>query len=207
MSFFDPLKPKLLCSQSSEDPRLWAVRLLLGSNSNMQLWTSHSGIWWPSHRSRSSDILQSKSQTVAQRGSEPFRLTLLLPQSQLALQISYFATACAIKTSLVLLYYRLFGVVRWFRSLLGVMWLVVLAYFIADTLVAIFECKPIGFYWDKTIKGGTCINQDAFYRWNGVANLLIDFSILILPMVMVWPLNLDLRSKITLSGVFLLGTV
>ena len=83
----------------------------------------------------------------------------------------------------------------------------VLAYFIADTLVAIFECKPIGFYWDKTIKGGTFINQSAFYRWNGVANLLIDFLILILPMVMVWRLNLDLRSKITLSGVFLLGTV
>lgn len=87
------------------------------------------------------------------------------------------------------------------------MWLVVLAYFVADTLVAVFECSPIGFYWDKAIKGGTCINQDAFYRWNGVANLLIDFSILVLPMMMVWRLNLDTRSKITLSAVFLLGTL
>lgn len=123
---------------------------------------------------------------------------VLLEKSQLALQILYFATACAIKTSLILLYYRLFGIVRWFRSLLGVMWLLVLAYFIADTLIAIFECSPIGFYWDKSIKGGSCINQNAFYRWNGVANLLIDFSILILPMMIIWRLNLNTRSKITL---------
>ncbi|KAF6227534.1 hypothetical protein HO173_012173 [Letharia columbiana] len=128
-------------------------------------------------------------------------------KSQLALQILYFATACAIKTSLILLYYRLFGVVRWFRSILAVMWLIVLAYFVADTLVAVFECSPIAYYWDKAIKGGSCIDQDAFYRWNGVANLLIDFSILVLPMMMVWRLNLDTRSKITLSGVFLLGTL
>lgn len=87
------------------------------------------------------------------------------------------------------------------------MWLLVLAYFVADTLVAIFECNPIAFYWDKAIKGGTCIDQNAFYRWNGVANLLIDFSILVLPMMMVWRLKLDLRSKITLTGVFLLGTL
>lgn len=87
------------------------------------------------------------------------------------------------------------------------MWLLVLAYFVADTLVAIFECTPIAFYWDKAIKGGTCIDQDAFYRWNGVANLLIDFSILVLPMMMVWRLKLDIRSKITLTGVFLLGTL
>ena len=54
--------------------------------------------------------------------------------------------------------------------------MVVLAYFIADTLVAVFECKPIGFYWDKTIKGGTCINQDTFFRCNCVANILVDFQ-------------------------------
>lgn len=128
-------------------------------------------------------------------------------KSQLALQLLYFATACAIKTSLILLYYRLFGIVRWFRGLLAGMWLLVVGYFVADTLVAIFECTPIGYYWDKGIKGGYCIDQDAFYRWNGVANLLIDFSILVLPMMMVWRLKLDVRSKITLSGVFLLGTL
>lgn len=87
------------------------------------------------------------------------------------------------------------------------MWLLVLGYFVADTLVAIFECTPIGYYWDKGIKGGHCVDQDAFYRWNGVANLLIDFSILVLPMMMVWRLKLDIRSKVTLSGVFLLGTL
>lgn len=111
----------------------------------------------------------------------------------------------AIKTSLILLYYRIFGVVRWFRWLLALAWTIVLLYYIIALFIAVFECTPVGFYWDKTIKGGTCINQNQFYRWNGVANLLIDFMILCLTMPMVWRLNLEIRQKISLSSVFLLG--
>ena len=150
---------------------------------------------------RSSHLFQSKLQPC---DVETLRLIVLLPRS---LQTACFATACAIKTALILLYYHLFGVVRWLRSLLRVVELGVLASFIAHTLVAIFEGKPIGFYWDKTIKGGIAIDQDAFYRLNGFANLSIEFLILILSMVMVWRLNLDLRSQLTVSGVTLLGTV
>lgn len=123
----------------------------------------------------------------------------------LAIQILYFSSAVAIKTSLILLYYRIFGVVRWFRWLLAAAWSIVLLYYVVALFIAIFECTPVGFYWDKTIKGGTCINQNQFYRWNGVANLLIDFMILSLTMPMVWRLNLEIRQKISLSSIFLLG--
>ena len=111
----------------------------------------------------------------------------------------------AIKTSLILLYYRIFGVVRWFRWLLAVAWTLVLLYYIVALFLAIFECTPVAFYWDKKIKGGKCINENQFYRWNGVANLLIDFMILCLTMPMVWRLNLEFRQKISLSSIFLLG--
>ena len=111
----------------------------------------------------------------------------------------------AIKTSLILLYYRIFGVVRWFRWLLAVAWSIVLLYYVIALFVAVFECTPVPFYWDKNIKGGTCIDQNSFYRWNGVANLLIDFMILSLTMPMVWRLKLEIRQKISLSSIFLLG--
>lgn len=111
----------------------------------------------------------------------------------------------AIKTSLLLLYYRIFGVVRWFRWLLAVAWIIVLLYYVIALFIAIFECTPVAYYWDKSITGGTCINQNRFYRWNGVANLLIDFMILSLTMPMVWRLNLEIRQKISLSCIFLLG--
>ena len=78
-------------------------------------------------------------------------------------------------------------------------------YYIVALFIAIFECTPVAFYWDKSIEGGKCINQNQFYRWNGVANLLIDFMILSLTMPMVWRLNLGIRQKISLSSIFLLG--
>lgn len=111
----------------------------------------------------------------------------------------------AIKTSLILLYYRIFSVVTWFRHLLLGAFIVCALYFIIDAFVAIFECAPVAFYWNQNIPGGHCIDQNAFYRWNGVANLLIDFGVLGLTMPMIWRLNLARRQKISLSLIFCLG--
>ncbi|KAL8936666.1 MAG: hypothetical protein Q9211_004070 [Gyalolechia sp. 1 TL-2023] len=125
----------------------------------------------------------------------------------LPLQLFYFCSAAAIKTSLILLYYRIFAIHRWFRfELLGA-WIIVILYFLVDFFVAVFECKPVAFFWDKSIQGGTCIDQNQFFRWNGVANLLIDFMILTLTMPLIWRLNLKSRQKASLSAVFLLGTL
>lgn len=123
----------------------------------------------------------------------------------LGVQIFYFALAVAIKTSLILLYYRLFSTTRWFRWELAFAWVLVVLYFIVNVLVAIFECKPVSYLWDKSVAGGTCINQNQFFRWNGVANLLIDFMILTLTMPVVWHLKLKSRQKLSLTMVFLLG--
>lgn len=125
----------------------------------------------------------------------------------MGIQILYFSTSVTFKTSLILLYHRLFGVVRWFRSLLIFAQSIVACYFLVCLFVAIFECKPVAYYWDKSILGGSCINETQFYRWNGVANLLIDFMILSLTFPMVWRLKITLRQKITVSGIFALGTL
>lgn len=123
----------------------------------------------------------------------------------MALQLLYFSVAVSTKTSLLLLYYRIFGVIRWFRWLLVAVWCVVLLYFVVSVPVAIFQCRPVAFYWNKSIKNGSCINRYQFYRWNGVANLLLDFIIWSLTMPVIWHLGLNTRQKLSLSAVFLLG--
>lgn len=125
----------------------------------------------------------------------------------MALQIFYFFSAALFKTSLILLYYRIFGVSRRFRIALVVALTLVLFYFVACLLAAIFECNPVASYWDKTIPGFKCVNEVAFYRWNGVANLLIDFMILTLTIPMIWGLSLKLQQKLQLSALFLLGAL
>ena len=107
--------------------------------------------------------------------------------------------------SLILLYYRLFKIIRWFRLILGAASALVLLNFVICLFIAIFECRPVKYYFEETINGGTCINQTQFYRWSGVANLLIDFIIWILALPVVWRLELSTRQKLSLSFVFLLG--
>ena len=125
----------------------------------------------------------------------------------MGIQILYFSTSVAFKTSLIMLYYRIFGIIRYFRSVCILAEAIVACYFFACLFVTIFECKPVSFHWNKNIPGGSCINQPAFYQWNGVANLLIDFMILSLTFPMVWNLKINVRQKVTLSGIFALGTL
>ena len=80
-----------------------------------------------------------------------------------------------------------------------------LLYFVVSVPVAVFQCRPVAFFWNKSIKTGSCINQIQFYRWNGVANLLLDFTIWSLAMPVIWHLGLSTRQKLSLSAVFLLG--
>ncbi|KAJ5718278.1 hypothetical protein N7488_003924 [Penicillium malachiteum] len=126
-------------------------------------------------------------------------------KSFLAIQLVYFLNAVFTKASLLLLYYRIFGVVRGFRWAVWVSGFLVVAYWIACTLVTIFECWPIPKLWIPN-HPGKCINIGAFGRWSGLANVIIDILILCLPYPMAWRLQVTLRQKLILTGIFLLGT-
>ncbi|KAL6718244.1 hypothetical protein ACLMJK_004332 [Lecanora helva] len=119
--------------------------------------------------------------------------------------VFYFCNSVAFKTSSLLLYYRIFNVVAWFRrTLLGAGFIVV-SYGIICLLLTFLECRPLKFYWDKSVPGGTCLDQAAFYKWNGFANLLVDLMILFLTFPIVWRLKIELKQKIQITAVFLVG--
>ena len=76
---------------------------------------------------------------------------------------------------------------------------------IATWIVNLTVCTPVAYYYDKTIKGGTCRNQAISGSVNGALGLLGDIYILSLPVPLIWNLKLNMRKKISLLGVFLLG--
>ena len=117
----------------------------------------------------------------------------------------YAASTITIKISLLLLYYRLFRVIRWFRWLLVALCYLNLVYLIASVAVKIFQCSPVTFDWDVSILTARCINQDLFYRWSGVTNLLLDFIVWSLTMPVIWQMKLSIRQKLYLSVIFLIG--
>lgn len=77
-------------------------------------------------------------------------------------------------------------------------------YIIADVLLVIFECTPINKAWDPLVPGH-CIDQVKLGVAIGYFNLVTDCMILILPIPMLWALQLALRMKLAVLAVFMTG--
>src|SRR6478736_1250333 len=67
----------------------------------------------------------------------------------------------------------------------------------AFTVALFLQCRPINFYWDKSVEGGYCFNQPAFYYADAAFNVATDLIILSLPWVLFRKLNLSRRQKFT----------
>ena len=70
-----------------------------------------------------------------------------------------------------------------------------------------FQCTPVNYFWDKTIKGGTCLPNALITigMSNGVLSFVGDLFILAMPIPMILKLNLNARRKAALIAMFLLG--
>ncbi|KAJ9315305.1 hypothetical protein DTO271D3_4472 [Paecilomyces variotii] len=125
-------------------------------------------------------------------------------KSFLAVQVTYFTNAVTTKASLLLLYYRIFGIIRGFCYALWVSGGIIVSYFIACMIVCIAGCQPVSYFWNKH-QPGKCIDEVNFFRWNGFTNMLLDFLVLCLPLSMTWQIRASWRQKFVISGIFLLG--
>jgi|SRR5688572_21293929 hypothetical protein len=76
--------------------------------------------------------------------------------------------------------------------------------------VALFQCNPVPFFWNKSIVGGTCISMDVIIALTilfCVASVLSDFTFAILPGLIVWNLQLNKRTKFLLIPLLAMGCV
>lgn len=79
---------------------------------------------------------------------------------------------------------------------------VLVAIWLASTLAACLQCRPLAFWWDRNIRGGTCFDVQTFIRGQGITSPVMDAVILLLPMRSIWGLQLPERKKIELLLVF-----
>ncbi|KAJ5816708.1 hypothetical protein N7447_008941 [Penicillium robsamsonii] len=149
-------------------------------------------------------ILRFIARNVARAGLWWDDYTIAVSLSFMAVQLLYFTNAVITKTSLLFLFYRIFGIIRGFRWVLWATGFVVVAYFITCSVTSIVGCSPVSKAWNPS-QPGHCINVVAFFRWNGVGNMFLDFLVLSLPFPMAWRLNTTTRQKCILSAIFLLG--
>jgi hypothetical protein len=109
-----------------------------------------------------------------------------------------------VKLSILATYNRLFSVDRNFQRVTIGVAAIVVGWMISVTLVQIFTCNPIPGAWLQTITK-KCIDQTAFYYGNAISNVITDFILLIMPMPMIWKLNMSTSKKVNVTMLFILG--
>ena len=78
-------------------------------------------------------------------------------------------------------------------------------YYTICTFIQIFACTPREFIWNPFIKGGHCLQTNANGLSSCAINIVSDFSILLLPLGIIWKLQMPIKRKFGLSAVFALG--
>ena len=63
-------------------------------------------------------------------------------------------------------------------------------------------CDPIAYGWDITIPGGHCANREAGYLVVGIVDVSTDVFILILPLPVLWKLQVSRSRQISLLIIF-----
>lgn len=75
------------------------------------------------------------------------------------MQILFAVSISAAKTSILCFYRRVFAV-RTVIILSLIIGALVIAWSLALIFLIVFNCKPIAYFWDKSIPGGQCINTN-----------------------------------------------
>nr|RBQ87300.1 hypothetical protein FVER53263_13876 [Fusarium verticillioides] len=70
-----------------------------------------------------------------------------------------------------------------------------------------FFCTPIQSFWDAGVKGRCLLAQPTIWLISGIVHIVTDFAIIVMPLPIVWKLQLPRSQKIYLTGIFGLGTL
>lgn len=74
-------------------------------------------------------------------------------------------------------------------------------------VAACFQCRPLAFWWDKTIRGGTCFDIQLFFHAQSLPGFVLDLAIMVLPMKTIWNLKLPFIKRLALVGVFVVASL
>lgn len=113
----------------------------------------------------------------------------------------YNAALTLIKLSVLMFYVRVFKIIKIYRIALWFAGFIVVAWGITLFFTTLLACIPIEKNWNLSVPGH-CIERPYTLL---LPNILTDFILLILPMPMLWSIQLSFPRKIGLCGLFAAG--
>ncbi|RYP77945.1 hypothetical protein DL771_000804 [Monosporascus sp. 5C6A] len=116
---------------------------------------------------------------------------------------------CFVKTSVLILYFQIFSILKWMRiaSIAGIV--AITAFHVSLSIAFGAMCAPstgasqVDFL--AAFVSDTCTRTRSIVVLQGVGNVVTDFFLLILPLPAVWALQMPLRRKLAVSAMFLIG--
>lgn len=138
---------------------------------------------------------------VVKVGRKQFLLWIKL---QVATYLVWMVSVAALQISILAFYTRTFGIYRTFRFICFGMIAVVTAWFIGAFFSFLFACNPIHKLWD-TLTPGTCTLGVPLCASVGMIHIVLDASILLMPLPQLWKLQMAVSTKIVLTFLLTLG--
>ncbi|CAL8584258.1 hypothetical protein XPA_009864 [Xanthoria parietina] len=135
----------------------------------------------------------------------PEQMNLLLILAW-APQLVYTVLISTIKFSILVSYYLIFGGLRWFRLATYAIGVLEGMWFVTVFITVIFECTPVSKSW-RPLQPGHCINFPAFLWGNSISNTILDYMILLLPVLPVLRLQMSTGRKTLVLLAFSLGSL
>ena len=134
---------------------------------------------------------------------ERFPQTNLL-QSFFASEWFYAFATTSVRWAIVLLYVNVFER-RWLKLGSYVTAGLITVAHVGFIITVISYCRPIQYSWDRSIPGGHCGNTLSLELASGAINLAMDFVLIILPMPVIWKLQMPFKKKAIVTSVFSIG--
>lgn len=106
----------------------------------------------------------------------------------------------AVKLLILHLYIVIFYTRRFLYAAYFVMFLTA-GYALTNCLQLLLVCRPVSYNWDKSINGH-CSEESAPFLASACINMSIDVMIVVLPMPMLWSLQMPTSRKVALSAIF-----
>lgn len=106
--------------------------------------------------------------------------------------------------SILILYHRIFSAQASCRRCTIILGVILICWWIAVELGITLYCIPLKKFWSP-LEQGYCMNFGIFFLVTGIVDLLLDVSILCLPLWVVSTLPLHGKDRASLTVVFLFG--
>ena len=72
-------------------------------------------------------------------------------------------------------------------------------------LVSILSCRPVQYEKDLLKRNAHCISASGFVLTNTIPDIATDIAILLLPLPVIWNLQLRVKKKIAMTAIFSIG--